>query len=221
MTTRTEQEIRRGAQARSAGVPKTGIRRSAKPVPGPRPAADPARTPGADPSADASAPSRTAERAGSTRTAERSGSTRTAERSGATRTAEREGSTRTDERTTERVARTRPVRAKATRRTGTDGRRPGQRQRGPFVVLVLGLLGGGLVSLLLLNTVLNQDSIRAGNLRDEIAQLEQQKAADELAVQRETQPGAVSRRAEDLGLKPDRNTNVIPVDPADKVVAGQ
>ena len=45
-------------------------------------------------------------------------------------------------------------------------RRPARRQRAPFVLLVVGLLCGGLVSLLLLNTVLAQDSIADARLRE-------------------------------------------------------
>lgn len=83
------------------------------------------------------------------------------------------------------------------------------RQRGPFVVLVLGLLGGGLVSLLLLNTVLAQDSYRARDLREEIARL--QLGNSQLAQQNEhdMQPGEIARRAEEHGYKPDPSLKVL------------
>ncbi|WP_343952961.1 hypothetical protein [Nonomuraea longicatena] len=76
------------------------------------------------------------------------------------------------------VAEVRPEREGAVRRvrkvrTSVRARRPSARnRRTPFVVLVLGLLGGGLVSLLLLNTVLAEDSVRATKLKGEIADLQ-------------------------------------------------
>ncbi|MFI6388297.1 hypothetical protein ACIBHY_02615 [Nonomuraea sp. NPDC050547] len=104
----------------------------------------------------------------------------------------------------------RPVRPQGARRPASARRGPARRQRGPFIVLVLGLLGGGLVSLLLLNTVLAQDSIRAGNLKSEIAQLElgnQQLGVDN---ERRKQPGEIAEAGKRQHLQPDwKDPNVI------------
>ncbi|MEV0596457.1 hypothetical protein [Nonomuraea cavernae] len=141
MTTRTEQETRRGAPARGA-VPTTGpgtrrrpgVPQQSKPIPRPRPAAD--------------AP----------------------------------------------VPEARPARSAA-------GRQPSRRrQRAPFVLLVLGLLCGGLVSLLLLNTVLAQDSITATTLREEISTARLQNEEVAQRIQKLTQPGAIAEEAEEQNL---------------------
>lgn len=76
-------------------------------------------------------------------------------------------------------------------------RRPSRgRQRAPFVLLVVGLMCGGLVSLLLLNTVLAQDSITAANLRDEIAVARQANEEARLANEKNTGPQQVADNAE-------------------------
>ncbi|MEU4224518.1 hypothetical protein AB0F17_09500 [Nonomuraea sp. NPDC026600] len=76
-------------------------------------------------------------------------------------------------------------------------RRPSRgRQRAPFVLLVVGLMCGGLVSLLLLNTVLAQDSITAANLRDEIAVARQANEEAKLANEKNTGPQQLADNAE-------------------------
>lgn len=86
-------------------------------------------------------------------------------------------------------------------------RRPAGRQRAPFVLLVVGLLCGGLVSLLLLNTVLAQDSFTAGQLRKETEKL--QLDNDRLARQNAEaeDPNNLSKLA-DPNLRPDSQLNV-------------
>lgn len=79
-------------------------------------------------------------------------------------------------------------------------RRPSRgRQRAPFVLLVVGLMCGGLVSLLLLNTVLAQDSITAAKLRDEIAVARQANEEAKLANEKNTGPQQVADNAEMQG----------------------
>lgn len=73
--------------------------------------------------------------------------------------------------------------------------RQGRPPRAPFVLLVVGLLCGGLVSLLLLNVVLAQDSYRLNELRDGISRLQLQKADRENENARLGMPGELARRA--------------------------
>jgi len=88
------------------------------------------------------------------------------------------------------------------------GRRGSPRGRGataartPFVVLVVTLLAGGLISLLLLNSAVNQDSFELNKLQketngytDEQQQLQQE--VDGLSA-----PGALEQRAQQLGMVP-------------------
>ncbi|MEU8360958.1 hypothetical protein AB0C27_33575 [Nonomuraea sp. NPDC048882] len=79
-------------------------------------------------------------------------------------------------------------------------RHPSRRSRAPFVLLVVGLLCGGLVSLLLLNTMLAQDAITDASLREQIAVAEQEKEKIEQEYQRKTQPGVIADMADKQGL---------------------
>ncbi|MGA5765453.1 hypothetical protein [Nonomuraea bangladeshensis] len=116
---------------------------------------------------------------------------------------------RTDPRTTARPgtrsgarpeAAGRPARAQA---RPAAGRRPARRQRTPFVLLVVGLMSGGLVSLLLLNTMLAQDAITDAKLREQIAVARQEKEKIEQDYQRKNQPGVLAELAEQQGQHPD------------------
>ncbi|MET8991570.1 hypothetical protein ABZW49_39480 [Nonomuraea wenchangensis] len=122
---------------------------------------------------------------------------------GRTRTDARPG-TRTDARPGTRTgarpeAAGRPARAQAR----PAARRPARRQRTPFVLLVVGLMSGGLVSLLLLNTMLAQDAITDAKLREQIAVARQEKEKIEQDYQRKNQPGVLAELAEQQGQHPD------------------
>lgn len=85
-------------------------------------------------------------------------------------------------------------------------RRPStKRQRAPFVLLVVGLMCGGLVSLLLLNIMLNRDAITDAKLREEIAVAQQEAEALRLEYERKMQPQNIAGRAEAQGYHPDKN----------------
>lgn len=224
----TEQETGRGAPVRRA-VPKTGTRRSAQsqqPKPRPRPdtrpeaegkrsAAERERAAGlagkrpADPrDGDKASRGEKARREGKTSVGERvrpEGKASAGARSrpeGAVRERVRpEGKAPAVERP--RVAAKRPVR-RSTRAEAAAGRpaarrHPARRQRAPFVLLVVGLLCGGLVSLLLLNTMLAQDAITDATLRDEIAVAKRENEKIDQEYQRKTQPGPLAEQAEKQG----------------------
>ncbi|MFF0861777.1 hypothetical protein ACFYUV_08480 [Nonomuraea sp. NPDC003560] len=92
-----------------------------------------------------------------------------------------------------------PARRPAARRPST------KRQRAPFVLLVVGLMCGGLVSLLLLNIMLNRDAITDAKLREEIAVAQQEKEALRLEYERKMQPQNIADRAEAQGYHLDKN----------------
>ncbi|WP_219502295.1 hypothetical protein, partial [Nonomuraea ceibae] len=132
---------------------------------------------------------------------------------------ERAGRTRTEAAPRSAATRTRPGADPRTRRPRTDRgrgvaggldgqarpavrRRPARRQRAPFVLLVVGLLCGGLVSLLLLNTVLAQDSITASTLVDEIASERQHNEDLKRKNEQSKLPTEIARQAEELGMRP-------------------
>ncbi|MGN9780167.1 hypothetical protein ACTMTF_01980 [Nonomuraea sp. ZG12] len=92
-------------------------------------------------------------------------------------------------------------RAAAERPRPAAMRRPARRQRAPFVLLVVGLLCGGLVSLLLLNTVLARDSIAASKLVDEISAARLQNEQLKREIEERKLPEVIAKQAEDLGMK--------------------
>ncbi|MFD8985636.1 hypothetical protein ACFV0Q_37940, partial [Streptomyces sp. NPDC059564] len=90
-----------------------------------------------------------------------------------------------------RLVRVRPAAASA-----------GQAARMPFVLLVVALLGGGLISLLLLNSALNQGSFQLTKLKKETTALTDEQQALQRDVDAYSAPDALQRRAHELGLVP-------------------
>jgi hypothetical protein len=74
--------------------------------------------------------------------------------------------------------------------------------RTPFVLLVVGLLGGALVSLLLLNTVLAKDAFSLTALQRGNKQLTQQQQALEEQIASADSPAALAAKARKLGMVP-------------------
>ena len=106
---------------------------------------------------------------------------------------------------------TKPVKpapgAKATAATKASGagratalRRSATPPRAPFVLLVVGLLGGALVSLLLLNTVLAQDAFTLSELQRGNQQLSERKQALQEDISRENSPAVLHSKARSLGM---------------------
>ncbi|HZB29915.1 MAG TPA: hypothetical protein VE465_07095 [Streptosporangiaceae bacterium] len=89
---------------------------------------------------------------------------------------------------------------------GVAGRpaRPAAPPRMPFVVLLVGLLGGALVSLLLLNTVLAQDAFTLTELQRSNQQLLQQRQALQEEIAKEESPARLGQRAKALGMREPR-----------------
>ncbi|MFJ3923732.1 septum formation initiator family protein [Streptomyces sp. NPDC090022] len=82
------------------------------------------------------------------------------------------------------------------------GSRPGQAAKTPFVLLVVALLGGGLISLLLLNSALNEGSFQLSRLKKETTALTDEQQALQRDVDGHSAPDALERRARELGLVP-------------------
>ncbi|WTS75283.1 hypothetical protein OG472_14440 [Streptomyces sp. NBC_00207] len=72
----------------------------------------------------------------------------------------------------------------------------------PFVLLVVALLGGGLISLLLLNSALNEGSFQLTRLKKETTALTDEEQALQRDVDAYSAPDALQRRAQELGLVP-------------------
>ncbi|MFE9257883.1 septum formation initiator [Streptomyces sp. NPDC006879] len=79
---------------------------------------------------------------------------------------------------------------------------PATAARTPFVLLVVALLAGGLITLLLLNSALNQGSFQLSRLKRETTSLTDEQQALQRDVDAYSAPDALERRARELGLVP-------------------
>ncbi|MQA94752.1 MAG: hypothetical protein GEV11_08905 [Streptosporangiales bacterium] len=93
----------------------------------------------------------------------------------------------------------------ASRRGGTptSARRPAPHApRVPFAMLVIGLLGGALISLLMLRTVLAEDAFRLTKLQQNNRLLAQHEETLSQEVARAESPGEIARKARESGMGP-------------------
>ncbi|MFG2431351.1 septum formation initiator family protein [Streptomyces sp. NPDC048590] len=82
---------------------------------------------------------------------------------------------------------------------------PSTAARTPFVLLVVLLLTGGLISLLLLNSALNEGSFRLSELKRETTELTDEQQALQRDVDGYSKPDALERKARELGMVPGGN----------------
>ena len=98
---------------------------------------------------------------------------------------------------------------------GPAGTRPGgarpraRSSRTPFILLLVGLLGGALVSLLVISTTLAQGAFRITSLQEQNANLarEQQTLTNEVA--QAANPAVIASKAEQLGMRPNPHLGFI------------
>ncbi|MFJ1544672.1 septum formation initiator family protein [Streptomyces sp. NPDC088246] len=79
---------------------------------------------------------------------------------------------------------------------------PSKAARTPFVLLVVLLLGGGLITLLVLNSALNEGSFRLSELKKRTTELTDEQQALQRDVDSYSEPDALERRARKLGMVP-------------------
>ncbi|MGI5257317.1 septum formation initiator family protein [Streptomyces angustmyceticus] len=84
----------------------------------------------------------------------------------------------------------------------SGGGSAGTAARTPFVVLIVVLLGSGLITLLLLNSALNQGSFELSKLEKTTDELTDEQQALQQEVDAYSAPGALERRARRLGMVP-------------------
>jgi hypothetical protein len=118
---------------------------------------------------------------------------------------------------------TRPVRPADSRPAGsrTAGSRPRSRSpRMPFILLLVGLLGGALVSLLVISTTLAQGAFRITNLQQQNANLARQEQTLTNEVAQAGNPAVIAKEAEQLGMRPNPRLGFI--DPqTGKIIVGK
>lgn len=79
---------------------------------------------------------------------------------------------------------------------------PSQAARAPFVLLVVVLLAGGLITLLVLNSSLNEGSFQLDRLKKQTTDLTDEQQELQRDVDGYAAPDALSRRAAELGMVP-------------------
>src|SRR5271156_6423632 len=101
---------------------------------------------------------------------------------------------------------TRPVSApRHTRPLTGPGTTPATRPsvpRAPFILLLVGLLGGALVSLLVISTTLAQGSYRITSLQQQNANLAKQEQLLAQQVAQASSPAQIAQEAEEFGMRP-------------------
>jgi hypothetical protein len=109
----------------------------------------------------------------------------------------------------------RPVSAPRHTRPVTDPLtrpRPGPRRRSPrapFILLLVGLLGGALVSLLVISTTLAQGAFQITSLQQQNASLARQEQTLTNAVAQEANPAVIAQEAQQLGMRQNPNLRFI------------
>ena len=92
--------------------------------------------------------------------------------------------------------------------------------RAPFILLVVGLLGGALVSLLVISTTLAQGSYRITSLQQQNANLAKQEQLLTQQVAQASSPATIAQEAEEFGMRPNPALQFINLKTG-KVVKGQ
>jgi hypothetical protein len=111
---------------------------------------------------------------------------------------------------------TRPVPAPRTGRPRSRSRAP----RMPFILLLVGLLGGALVSLLVISTTLAQGSFRITSLQEQNAELARQAQTLTNQVAQAGNPAVIAKEAGKLGMRPNPHLGFVDLKTG-KIVVGK
>ena len=92
--------------------------------------------------------------------------------------------------------------------------------RTPFILLLIGLLGGALVSLLVISTTLAQGAFQITSLQQQNANLTRQEQGLNNAVAQAANPAVIAQEAEQFGMRQDPNLSFIDLKNG-KIVSGK
>ena len=109
---------------------------------------------------------------------------------------------RTPQKIPERT-RPRPVTAPRHTRPVTGARTAPRHPRAPFILLLVGLLGGALVTLLVISTTLAEGSFQISSLQQQNANLARQQQVLTEAVAQAQSPAQIAQEAAGLGMRQD------------------
>jgi hypothetical protein len=103
---------------------------------------------------------------------------------------------------------------------GTATRPRTRSPRMPFILLLVGLLGGALVCLLVISTTLAQGAFRITNLQEQNANLARQEQTLTNEVAQVGNPAVIATEAEQLGMRPNPHLGFIDLKTG-KIVTGK
>jgi hypothetical protein len=103
-------------------------------------------------------------------------------------------------------------------RPGIGRTRP-RHPRAPFILLLVGLLGGALISLLVISTTLAEGSYRITDLQQQNANLAKQEQLLSQQVAQASSPAQIAQEAEAFGMRPNPNLQFINLK-SGKIVTG-
>jgi hypothetical protein len=92
--------------------------------------------------------------------------------------------------------------------------------RMPFILLLVGLLGGALVSLLVISTTLAQGAFRITSLQQQNANLARQEQTLSNQVAQASNPALIAKEAEQLGMRPNPRLGFIDLKTG-KIIVGK
>ena len=102
----------------------------------------------------------------------------------------------------------------------TGGRPRVRSPRMPFILLLVGLLGGALVCLLVISTTLAQGAFRITNLQEQNANLARQEQTLTNEVAQAGSPAVIAAEAKQLGMRPNPHLGFIDLKTG-KIVTGK
>jgi hypothetical protein len=119
---------------------------------------------------------------------------------------------------------TRPAARPPARPAGSPQARPGgpraRSPRMPFILLLVGLLGGALVSLLVISTTLAQGAFQITSLQEQNASLARQEQILTDEVAHAADPAVIAREARQLGMRPNPGLSFLDLKTG-KIVTGK
>ena len=92
--------------------------------------------------------------------------------------------------------------------------------RTPFILLLIGLLGGALVSLLVISTTLAQGAFQITSLQQQNANLTRQEQTLNNAVAQAANPAVIAKEAQQFGMRQDPNLSFFDLK-SGKIISGK
>ena len=100
------------------------------------------------------------------------------------------------------------------------GVEPRSRPRTPFILLLIGLLGGAMISLLVISTTLAQGAFQITSLQQQNANLTRQEQTLNNVVAQAANPAVIAKEAQQFGMRQDPNLSFFDLK-SGKIISGK